>query len=273
MGQAVAFKLILIDVDGTFLGKHGAHPSTWAALDAARHASVHLGLCTGRPGAGTALEYAREVAPDDFHIFHSGAIVSQPGRPAAYRSALPRETYERLVRLSRQEGVPLEAYTDSAYSLERETDLTRVHAKHLELTPLIRDLFEIEEPIIRAQWVVHERDWPPLRKLTAELEEVEISPATAPWSPGTVFANLTHRGTSKAAAMRWLAAHYGIEPGQVAMVGDGENDLDAIQAAGLGIAMGNAPTAVKAQARAVVSDADHGGLAEAIRLVLNGGPR
>ena len=40
------------------------------------------------------------------------------------------------------------------------------------------------------------------------------------------------------------------------------------RAAGLGIAMGNAPDYVKTAADRIVSDQDHGGCAEAIRLLL-----
>jgi len=52
------------------------------------------------------------------------------------------------------------------------------------------------------------------------------------------------------------------------MVGDGENDLGALALAGLGIAVGDAPAAVRAVADLVVASPDEGGVAEAIRAVL-----
>ena len=51
-------------------------------------------------------------------------------------------------------------------------------------------------------------------------------------------------------------------------MGDADNDLAMLRAAGLGVAMGNAiPTAVEA-ADVQVADNDHGGCAEAVRRYL-----
>ena len=47
-------------------------------------------------------------------------------------------------------------------------------------------------------------------------------------------------------------------------MGDEGNDLTMVEAAGLGVAMGNATAAVKAAARAVTADCDHDGVAEVI---------
>jgi Cof subfamily protein (haloacid dehalogenase superfamily) len=261
-------RLILIDVDGTLVGANGVPESAWTAIDRARARGVHLGLCTGRIGVGATREYARRVSAVDLHIFQSGAVVSRADAPAVRASVLPEDAYRALVGISRREGEPLEVYTEHGFYLERESELTRVHARALDFAPEIHDLLTLPSPPVRAQWVVDGKDWPKFRDLTLAVPGLSINPASAPWSPGSVFSNVTRLGTSKVSALRWIASHNGIGREHVAMIGDGENDLEAIQAAGLGIAMGNAPEAVRAKADATVADVDAGGLAEAIALVL-----
>src|SRR5688572_3052903 len=62
----------------------------------------------------------------------------------------------------------------------------------------------------------------------------------------------------------------GIDPSRVAAIGDGLNDVELIEHAGLGVAMANAIPAVLVLADQVTADHDDDGVALAIARILNG---
>ena len=75
-------------------------------------------------------------------------------------------------------------------------------------------------------------------------------------------------GVSKGAGLERLCALLGIPPEACIAVGDADNDIPMLRAAGLGVAMGNAPDYVKTAADRIVADLDHGGCAQAVMMLL-----
>ena len=69
-------------------------------------------------------------------------------------------------------------------------------------------------------------------------------------------------GISKGTALPALLSALGLSPAEVVAVGDNWNDLEMIEAAGLGVAMGHAPAGVRARADFVI---DTSGSFEATR--------
>lgn len=86
---------------------------------------------------------------------------------------------------------------------------------------------------------------------------------SAVWS-GTNSIEITHREATKANGMLTICSLLGIEPAQTIAIGDGGNDISMLRAAGLGVAMGNAPTEVKSAAGAVTAPNFEDGAAIAI---------
>jgi hydroxymethylpyrimidine pyrophosphatase-like HAD family hydrolase len=74
--------------------------------------------------------------------------------------------------------------------------------------------------------------------------------------------------SGKWSALRRLAASRGVEPNEIAAVGDDTNDVEMIREAGLGIAMGNAVEAARQAAGCVVRSNAEGGAVEALEKVL-----
>nr|MCG4641937.1 HAD hydrolase family protein [Bifidobacterium bifidum] len=75
---------------------------------------------------------------------------------------------------------------------------------------------------------------------------------------------ITHPLASKESALRQLAGLLKIEPTATMAIGDEHNDLGMIKTAGIGVAMGNAVSQLRAIADQVTADNNHNGVGEAI---------
>jgi hypothetical protein len=78
------------------------------------------------------------------------------------------------------------------------------------------------------------------------------------------YLEVVREGVGKGPALRDVASRLNIPAVQVMAVGDAENDADMLAWAGYGVAMGQAPTAVKQAAKVVTKTIDEDGAAYAI---------
>jgi len=81
---------------------------------------------------------------------------------------------------------------------------------------------------------------------------------------------LNSKDASKGQALSALCRLLEIPVGQAMAFGDGSNDLDMIECAGMGISMANGEELVRAAANYVTLDNNHAGVADAIYKMLDG---
>ena len=143
---------------------------------------------------------------------------------------------------------------------------TSLVAHKLGIPFVRRDLLTFEVPAVRAQWLVPHDE---VDTVLAEPHEgLTLSHSLSPVMPDTSFLNVTPLGVDKGEAVRVVAREYGVPLDRVMMVGDGANDVSAMQIVGVAVAMGNAERAARDAARHHVGDVDAGGLVEALTLAL-----
>ncbi len=85
------------------------------------------------------------------------------------------------------------------------------------------------------------------------------------WS---AWLDITPEGVSKGAALEGIRRRLAVEPMHTVAVGDQRNDLEMLQWAAWGVAMGNAPDEVKAVADEVTGHVDDDGLVPVLRALL-----
>ena len=83
------------------------------------------------------------------------------------------------------------------------------------------------------------------------------------WNPYGV--DIIAAGNSKAKGMERVLHYYGIDREEIIAFGDGENDMEMLQFAGIGVAMGNADPEVKEIADYVTDSVGEGGITHALQ--------
>jgi hydroxymethylpyrimidine pyrophosphatase-like HAD family hydrolase len=82
------------------------------------------------------------------------------------------------------------------------------------------------------------------------------------------FLEFQDRAASKWRALERAAGDHGVAPEEIVAVGDDENDISMLEAAGLGVAMGNAAAVVKEAADVVTATNDEDGVVRLIDRLL-----
>ncbi|MEZ0372656.1 MAG: HAD hydrolase family protein [Candidatus Sericytochromatia bacterium] len=266
--------LICLDLDGTLIGVlNEVHPRVWEAAARARTAGLHLAICTGRPALGQTRAYAEQLDPTGWHIFQGGASLVNLGDGHGMSEALPAHALGGLRQLRQERGWVLELYSNQDYVCDQAADgseaawLAIAHAHLLKLDYAARPLDSLQGEVVRAQWVVSDQQLPEV--MATALEGVHYASATSPSVPGVHFVSVTAPGVDKCSAIRRLAQDVigcGLE--QTMMVGDGLNDLSAMELVGYPVAMANGEPELQQVCRYRAGHVNDGGAADAIDLAL-----
>ncbi len=270
-GDSRPFDLIALDVDGTILPDSKALPDqTRAAIRAVAEQGVTIVIATGRRWR-TAMDVIEPLGVGDYLIQSSGAVVRRVATAEILLERfIPGAIARPVVELGRAHGITGVWYdvpgrTRKLYvfgSLHEVESLRRYASRNLAAF-VETDGFE---GLADAMELVFFGEEDRLREFQVELESRYAGKVwTMPWT-NYAFASLVlevvGHEVSKGAALEWLAGRLGVTRGRVLAIGDDVNDMEMIEWAGRGIAMGNASQPVLDVADEIIGSVEDRGLAK-----------
>ena len=271
-------RMIGLDLDGTLLtGQKELTAGNRAALEKAAENGVYIVPVTGRPLSGIPTQ-VMELDFIRYAITSNGAVTTDRACGKTIRErCMSRETAEKTLRAAQGERIILEYFTGGYGYHDSVTH--ELLWKKFENTPILRYLEKSRIPVEDLYGRLRESrrgienlsimcPTPEVKEsILSRVKGIEGIRIIYPWPTDL---EITSMDADKGEALLSLAAGLGINREEVMAMGDGNNDLGLMNAAGVSVAMGNSAPEVLEAADFQTSDNEHDGVAEAIRYhVLN----
>ncbi|HEY3249274.1 MAG TPA: Cof-type HAD-IIB family hydrolase [bacterium] len=268
----IAYRLLVADIDGTLITSTREIPDgVHAAVRAAQASGVRVCLATGRIWP-SAEPYVRGLGADPPAILANGGIVYDFRTDTVLRQVpLAYEQARAVLEVLRAHpGVQPHLYVHNRVYVGHVNAHTEYYRRKDRLVvEEVGDLLAFLPPDPTKILIIGARH---------DLVEAAAAIARLPYPMNVVFSEQTYlevlpTGSSKGAALEFVAQLLGIARDKIIAVGDNLNDQEMVRFAGLGVAMGNAAPELQAQADYVTKTNDEEGLAEVIeRFILRGDP-
>jgi Cof subfamily protein (haloacid dehalogenase superfamily) len=248
-------RVAALDVDGTLVDESNTlSPAVREAVLALAEAGVAIVVATGRAMPGTMEVVDRIGLQDGTAVTSNGAIVISY-HPVEVLHSVTFDASEAVRRV-------LEHVPDALVAVEEVGVGYRVNAPFPEGEVSGRITIEdvdalVSEPVTRVVIRAPEHD----AKEFAEVVEGLGLTETNYYIGYTSWLDLAPQGVSKASGLEMVCAKLDVAQADVLAVGDGFNDVEMLQWAGRGVAMGQAPEHVQAAAAAVTGTVADDGLA------------
>ena len=252
-------KAVFFDVDGTLLSqKQGKVPiSTRRALRRIRKKGIKIFIATGRHMIELSKLPVMEI-PFDGYLTLNGNLILDENKKAYAGTPISADEVEVLSGIFRAKKIPFVMISsDKRYINYVDDVVVETQASTHGTIPDVGTVSDYDgEKIYQCIAFVQDRE----RKVLDEiLDECSITS----WNPTGI--DIVARGSGKAAGIAQFIEEQGLDRSEIMAFGDGENDIEMLKYAGIGVAMGNAGDAVKAAADYVTDSVDENGIENALK--------
>jgi Cof subfamily protein (haloacid dehalogenase superfamily) len=251
-------KIVFFDIDGTLLDHEKKLPEkTKKAIQQLKQSGVYTAIATGRAPFMFA-QLRAELGIDSFVSFNGQYVVFE--NKVIHSRPLSKKQLQLLEEEASGKKHPIVFMNEKTmksnipYHPYIEESLGTLKFPHPEYRPqfyLDRDIYQALLFCETGQETYYEEHYPDFRFIRWHDYSVDVLPA----------------GGSKAEGIKRLIAKLGFRIEDVYAFGDGLNDIEMIQTAGTGVAMGNALPSVKKYADIVTKDVAENGIFEGLKML------
>lgn len=250
-------KAVFFDVDGTLLSHKTKQipPDTEQMLFSLKERGIKIFMSTGRHSTELA-ELPVNHIDFDGYVTLNGHLCLDSKKQPVYDTPFNHEITETLVHVFRAKKYPLALVNADGIYINFINDAVR------------KGQLSISTPLPKIGQYKNEA----LYQATAFFTRSEETSLESSLPKNCKFARWSDHGVDiisseggKVKGIKYFCDFYGIHQKEVMAFGDAENDIDMLNFAGIGVAMGNAQECVKKTADYVTSDVDDGGISHALR--------
>lgn len=266
-------RLLVLDIDGTIAGESNMiREPVKQAVKAAQAQGVQVAIATGRMYQ-SALRFHQDLGADLPLMTYQGALIKNPQTGEILRHwRVPRQQAVELLDFYEQpewrEALSVHFYIDDQLYVRSYSSDTKGYASRSGIQAIpVGDLRQTEQEPTKVLALGRDPDL--MNRLYLALrdrygwDELYLTKSVP------TFVEATHPQVNKGTAVRYLAEEcLGLQAAQVMAIGDNFNDLEMLDYAGIGVAMGDAPEPVQAAATWVTPSVEEDGAAIAIEKFL-----
>ena len=269
ISEAADIRLLVLDLDGTIVDEaNHIRDSVAQAVDLVQRRGVAVAIATGRRYQSSLPAYDLIGSTTPLICYEGGQIRDRnSGTIHRHWSLEPHVVSEILdytEPLSLNGGLSVHFYIEDDLYVSNLNEATNKLFEGSTVAPIVMsDLRPLLGRAITEVMVLSD-DLEIITRLSTHLKNSNTRTRVKEYKSIT-FLEVFHRTVNKRLAVRCLAEEImALRPENVMAIGDDLADLEMLEYAGIGVAMGNAPAAVKARADWVTTTIEEDGVARAV---------
>lgn len=271
----MTYRFLAVNIDGALLRSNSKlSKSTRQSMEYLTKKGVDIALVTSRPYL-SAQKIAKSLKLDGCLIAHDGAYISEVKKQKLLSREVAESTVMQTIEVMERFQCRIHLMYETHAVTSKEKQRNNLIAKmtlgasdqlYYPLT-YVDSLYDyvMEEgkgPLtLQIQFETSIQRKQALDTLEDKLDQIRIKRV------GKDRLSLVSADVSKAKALQWLCQRKGIQNEELITIGAFEEDLEMMQMAGLGVAMGNAPKPLKDKADWITRSVDEDGLSYMIHEV------
>lgn len=262
------YKMLCLDIDGTLLNSmNKISEMTKENISAAEKQGVIVVLVSARMPKGI-VYLQKELGIEQAIICYSGSLIMGKSGGVILNRFIPINIVNVIHDLTEEMNIHMSLYKDDQWYIQGDDKWSKQESNITHITPKITDFCQLldkwQKYNLGPNKILCMSNPDNINVLNRKISR-KLSSCINVYPSKPTYLEIMPNLASKTSAIEYLSTKLNISRTEIITIGDNYNDVDMIQYAGLGIAMGNAPDKVKSYADDVTLSNDDDGVAAAIK--------